>query len=99
MSEPSKIDMLRMKVVSVIGRLKHYPKPLLPEMRVQIASIIEEYLARDDGRQKAARDLLAAFDKAIATSASPDAKLMVMANYGDLALGMLRQSNNGEAGE
>lgn len=84
------IDMVRMKVVSVIGRLKHYQKPLTTEMRTQIASVIEEYLAREDDRLRNASDLLTAFDAAMAASTTSDAKLMVMANYGDLALGKLR---------
>lgn len=88
--QAQKIDMLRMKVVSIIGRLRHYPKPLLPEMREQAASVVEEYLARDDERSVRAVQLLQKFEAAIEAASTPDAKLMVMANYGDLAIGLLR---------
>lgn len=38
-----------------------------------------------------AKILLDTFDKAIASQNAPDAKLVVMANYGDMALMILRR--------
>jgi len=90
--EATTIDMPRMKVVSIIGRLRHYPKPLTADMREQAARVIEEYLGRDSALIKTGVDLIATYDAAMAAHPvdARDLKLAVMANYGDIALSLLR---------